>query len=104
MQPIEIGMAIASTGLLASVLQIIILPIIQQRIGTVAFFRAVMAIWPVHYLFFPFVNAVALLTFKSSDTDSYLTTMNLRGNFALWAAVFVLLMLQRFACMAYPCV
>ena len=97
-------MAIASTGLVASALQIVILPIIQKQIGTVAFFRAVMALWPVHYIFFPFVNAVALLTFKSSETSSYFTTTNLRGNFALWAAVFVLLMLQRLAAMAYPCV
>lgn len=94
-------MAIASSGLLASAIQIMILPVLQQQLGTVAFFRGLMALWPVLYICFPFVNEIALLTSESSDT-TYLRTMRSQGSLVLWSAIFALLMLQRFASMAYP--
>lgn len=100
-------MAIASTGLLASALQIAVLPILQQQLGTIVFFRITMSLWPVLYVFFPFVHKIALLTLPTEISayfaDNTMQQTRLRHQrFPVWAAIFALLMIQRLAFMAYP--
>ncbi|KAL5527640.1 hypothetical protein ACEPAG_6441 [Sanghuangporus baumii] len=96
--PEEIGFAIASAGLSGAIIQIIVLPELQHHFGTLSLYRFFMSLWPVIYLLFPVLNAIAKYTagqFDGRDSVQY------SGSMCVWIGIIVLLSLNRLAAMAF---
>lgn len=102
--PEEIGFAIASSGIIGATIQVIILPRLQARYGTLTLYRFFMSLWPLIYFLFPVTNAIARRTYNNlgipgeAEEDGYPTAP--LGSVA-WFFVILILSLNRLASMSY---
>ena len=97
-QPEEIGFTLASAGVIGAIIQVLILPNLQRRYGTLTLYRFFMSLWPVVYLLFPILNLVARHTIKGVYEEGYDTEP---AGLAVWFLVALSLSLSRLAAMSF---
>lgn len=108
-QPAEIGEIIASSGIIIALLEVLCISQLQRHFGTLKLLQWSMALWPFCFALFPIVNVIAKATMAVNDTNHVSMQNTPRqvtetepASVAVWAAVLVLLVVQRIAMMAYP--
>ena len=102
-QPTEIGHAFVFCGLIGAICQVVILPILRKRFGTLRLFKYLMRLFPVMYALFPVVNLIARHTVGEASgsvigEEGY---TNPPAGLAVWASAAVILLLDRLACLGF---
>ena len=114
------------SGILSGALEVIFLAALQRRFGAVTLLRCFMSLWPIIFILFPLTHFIARLTMNvpALGVDGSEFTLNVFGEGSgvefgngngsgsehhvasgiVWVIISVLLLLQRIATMAYPCV
>ncbi|EJD05439.1 MFS general substrate transporter [Fomitiporia mediterranea MF3/22] len=97
--PREIGFAVALSGVLSGTVEVIFLAPLQRQFGVATLLKCTMSLWPLVFLSFPFTHLVARLTLGDPTATDMRTQP---AGVAVWTCIFLQLLLQRVAAMAYP--
>ncbi|PFH50074.1 hypothetical protein AMATHDRAFT_146063 [Amanita thiersii Skay4041] len=92
----EIGYALATAGMIAAALQVVIMPTILRRFDTEKVYHFCMRLWPLTFAFLPILNIIARGGF-----DDETGTMSQRTLTLVWIGIGVILSIARVGCLAY---
>ena len=102
------------SGIAAAAIEMILLSPLQHRFGSPSLYKWTMALYPLVFLAFHFMNWVARKTMEVPGSPSPLLTWNIGegvehperppASVAVWVALAFHLTLQRAAALGYPCV
>ncbi|KIJ44207.1 hypothetical protein M422DRAFT_67512 [Sphaerobolus stellatus SS14] len=94
----QIGYALAIAGSSAALLQLLVMPSLLRRCSPLTAYKYCMKLWPVAYIFLPFLNLLARMGLDSASENEVLTS---RFSALLWVGVGVCLAMTRIANLAF---